>query len=128
SLQAASGTTPFAGLFIGFSFFIIAAAVMLVALLFRLGIEQRAAEVGLLLAVGLRRPTTGRLLTWEGAIVAALGGLLGAALGIGYAWLMITGLQTWWLAAIVTPFLDLYVTPLSLIVGYLIGVLCSLGT
>ncbi len=43
-LAASAGTTPFGVLFLCFSFFIIAAAVMLVALLFRLGIEQRAIQ------------------------------------------------------------------------------------
>ena len=36
------GTTAFDGLFLGFSLFIMVAALLLVALLFRLGIEQRA--------------------------------------------------------------------------------------
>ena len=38
-LAAASGTTPFDGLFLGFSLFIMVSALMLVALLFRLGVE-----------------------------------------------------------------------------------------
>ena len=67
------GTTPFNVLFLGFSSFIIAAAVMLVALLFRLGIERRASEVGILLAVGFRRRQVGRLLAGEGLVVAAAG-------------------------------------------------------
>ena len=51
-LQASSGSTDFGGLFIGFSFFLILSAVILIGLLFRLGIERRAANVGLLLATG----------------------------------------------------------------------------
>ena len=43
-LDASAGTTPFGVLFLCLSFFIIAAAVMLVALLFRLGIDRRAAR------------------------------------------------------------------------------------
>ena len=39
-------------LFIGFSFFLIAAAALLVAMLFRLNIEQRARQLGLMAAVG----------------------------------------------------------------------------
>lgn len=126
ALLAAAGTTPFNALFLGFSMFLIAAAVMLVALLFRLGVERRAPEMGLLLAVGLRERSVRRLLLVEGLVVAALGGLAGAALGIGYAWLMLTGLRTWWLAAIRTPFLQLYVTPASLAIGCVAGVLVSL--
>ncbi len=53
-LAAAAGTTGFDGLFIGFSLFIMISALMLVALLFRLGIEQRAEEIGILRAVGMR--------------------------------------------------------------------------
>lgn len=127
-LQAASGTTPFNLLFLGFSFFIIAAAVMLVALLFKLGIDGRAAEIGTLAAVGFSRRQIRRMLVGEGAIVALVGGLLGVAGGIGYAWLMLEGLRTWWLAAVTTPFLQLYVTPLSLVIGFIAGVLVCLAT
>ncbi len=109
-------------LFLFLSFFIIVAALMLVALLFRLGVERRAREVGTLLAVGFRRRLATRLFSVEGAIVAAAGGMLGVAIGVGYAWLMLTGLQTWWIGAISTPFLRLFVQPFSLAIGYASGV------
>ncbi len=128
ALLAANGTTEFNQLFLAFSFFIIAAAVMLVALLFKLGIEGRADEIGLLLAVGFRRRRVARLLLGEGLVVSLIGGALGVAGGLGYAWLMLVGLPTWWLAAVVTPFLRLDATPESLLTGFLIGVLVSLAT
>ena len=124
-LRASSGTTPFDGLFLGLSFFIISAALLLVALLFRLGVEQHADEIGILLAVGLRRRQAGWLLVGEGLLVALLGGALGVAIGIGYARLMIEGLRTWWLGAITTPFLEFYYSPRTLVVGYGLGVLVS---
>ncbi len=58
-LAAASGTTPFDALFIGFSLFIMVSALLLVALLFRLGIEQRVTEIGILRAVGIGRRRSG---------------------------------------------------------------------
>lgn len=125
-LQVAAGTTPFNLLFLGFSMFIIAAAVLLVALLFRLGIEQRAREVGILLATGWRIAQVRRLLLGEGLIVALLGGLAGTALGVGYAWLMLAGLRTMWVAAITSPFLQLCVGETSLLVGFASGVVVSL--
>lgn len=128
ALEAASGTTPFSVLFLGFSFFIIAAAVMLVALLFKLGIDGRAAEIGTLAAMGFSRRQVRWMLATEGAIVAVIGGLLGVAAGVGYAWLMVEGLRTWWLAAITTPFLQLYITPASLAIGFAVGVIVSLAT
>ena len=128
ALAASQGTTPFEGLFLGFSMFIIAAALMMVALLFRLGIEQRASEAGLMLAVGVPRRKTALLLATEGAIVAGLGAALGVLAGIGYAALMLTGLRTWWLDAIRTPFLSLHITPGSLAIGYVAGVVVSVLT
>ena len=127
ALAAASGTTPFSALFLAFSFFIIAAAAMLVLLLFRLGVEQRAREIGILLALGLKRRQVRRILLGEGLLTALAGGILGLPLGVGYAALMLLGLRTWWLAAIVTPFLQLYITPLSLIIGFTSGILIAMA-
>ena len=124
-LAAASGTTPFDALFLGFSFFLIAAAVMLIALLFQLGVEQRARELGTLSAVGIGRRRVASMLGREGLIVAAIGAAFGVAAGVLYAWLMITGLRTWWVAAIGTPFLRLHATPRSLLLGWIIGVAIS---
>jgi ABC-type antimicrobial peptide transport system permease subunit len=127
ALAASDGATPFGVLFLSFSFFIIAAAVMLVALLFRLGIEQRASQIGTLMAVGWPRRKVGRLLLGEGLAVAALGSLLGVPVGIGYAALMLLGLRTWWLAAVVTPFLRLYMTSASLAIGSISGLLIAMA-
>ncbi len=121
-LAASAGTTPFSVLFVSLSFFLILAAVMLVALLFRLGVEMRASQVGILLALGLGQRRIRCLFAVEGLIVASVGSLVGVALGIGYAALMLTGLRTVWLAAVVTPFLRLHGTPESLTLGYGSGV------
>ena len=106
-IEASRGTTSFSGLFLGFSFFLIAAALMLVALLFRLGIHQRAGEVGVLVAVGWTRPQIIKAYALEGLLVAAIGSVLGVVAGIGYAALMLLGLSTWWVDAITTPFVEL---------------------
>ncbi len=120
-LAAASGTTPFDGLFFGFSLFLIAAAVMLIVLLFRLGMEQRASELGLLAAIGFDRRRARRLLGTEGLIVALCGALLGVVLGIFYAWVLVKALTTLWVAAVGSPFLTLKVGPTSLVIGALLG-------
>lgn len=126
ALYAATGTTPFNLLFLGFSMFIIAAAVMLVALLFRLAVERRAREIGVLLATGWPQALVRRLLLGEGTVIAAGGGVLGVIAGVAYAWLMLAGLRTWWVAAVSAPFLQLHVTGLSLAIGGLCGVGVSL--
>ena len=128
SLTAAAGTTPFAILFLAFSLFIIAASLLLISLLFKLGVETRATELGIELAVGFRRRLVRRIMLIEGALVAALGALAGIFVGIGYAWLMLVGLKTWWLAAISTPFLSLYIDEHSIIHGFFLGFLAALAT
>ena len=125
ALAASRGATPFDGLFLSLSFFVIAAGLMLVALLFRLGVEQRASEIGTLLALGTRRRQTGYLLVGEGICVACFGALLGIAAGVGYAQLMLLGLRTWWVGAVVSPFLQFHWTFRSLGLGYGLGVVTS---
>lgn len=127
-LKAASGTTPFAGLFLGFSGFLIASAVMLIALLFRLGVEGRAREIGLLLASGMTVGEVRRLLLGEAAIVAALGAVVGVAAGVGYAQVMVYGLTTLWLAATVTPFMQLHVSGASMAIGLGAGLFVAVAT
>jgi putative ABC transport system permease protein len=127
-LAAARGTTPFEGLFLGFSFFLMASAVMLIALLFRLGAESRAKEVGLLTALGWPTKKIRRVWLAEAAVVSVIGAIVGAAIGVAYAWVMILGLTTWWIDAITTPFLSLHVNPTSLVIGFCIGVAVSLAT
>lgn len=121
-VQAASGTTDFTGLFIGFSFFLILSATILIGLLFRLGIERRSTNIGLLSAVGFTPRGTRRMFLTEGLIVVVAGGLIGVAAAVGYASLMVHGLKTWWYGAIGTRFLDVYVTPQSLGAGFGISV------
>ncbi len=127
-LKASAGTTPFSVLFVSFSFFIIAAALMLVLMLFRLSVEIKARRIGILLAVGWTRRQVARSLVAEGFIVALIGSLFGVLLGLVYARLMVFGLTTWWVDAITVPFLKSYVNPLSLIIGFGSGVVLSVLT
>lgn len=126
-LQASAGNTPFDVLFLMLSFFVIAAALLLVALLFRLGVEQRAAQAGLLLALGWAGRRVRRLLVLEGVAVAAAGSVVGIAIGLGYAGLMLAALRSdrWWLGAVTTPFLHFHWTARSLAIGYGAGVFVS---
>ena len=120
-LQASTGATDFGMLFGSLSGFIIIAVALLVAMLFRVGVEQRSREIGILQAVGYPLAKIRRRFLYEGAAVAGIGSLLGCLLAVGYAKLMIFGLQTWWLPAIGTPFMELHVNPISLLSGVLLA-------
>ena len=118
-LGASGGATDFGGLFIGFSLFLIASAALLVALLFGLGVERRVTEVGLLRAVGYPEAQVRRKLLVEGLVLAAVGALIGLGGAVLYAEAMMYGLRTWWLPAVGTSRLDLFLTPTALVGGYI---------
>ena len=121
-LRGSQGATDFAGLFLALSMFLIAAAAMLVGLLFRLGVEQRAREIGLLRSVGFPDRSVRGALLKEGGLLAVAGAALGLLLALLYAWLMLAGLRTWWLPAVGTPVLFLHAEPISLIIGFVASV------
>jgi putative ABC transport system permease protein len=127
-LKAASGTTDFTMLFAGFSFFVIASAMILISLLFRLGVERRTPSIGLLQAIGFDRKMVRGLILKEGLAVACLGGVVGSGCAVGYARLMVFALKDpeWWGGAIGTQFLDVYVKPVSLIAGFAISIIVAL--
>lgn len=126
-LQAAAGTTPFDLLFFGFSMFLIAAAIILVVLLFQLGMDRRRREVGIMRAVGWQFRRIRNWLWLEAVFVALIGGLLGALVAVAYASGMLWGLRTLWVAAISTPFVRLYVTPTTLLIGSVAGIVMTLA-
>jgi len=125
-LAASRGTTPFDALFLSLSLFVIVAALLLVALLFRLGMEQRAAEYGTLLATGMEGRAVARLALLEGTIIAIPGGLLGVALGMLYARLVLAALSTWWVGAITVPFLRFHWTTTTLMLGFFSGLVMAI--
>ena len=127
-LAASSGSTPFDVLFLALSMFVIGSALILVSLLFRLSIQQRAAEVGLLKAAGFAPKRLRNLWLAEMSLVSLVGALIGLLLGVGYAALMIKGLTTWWVGAIARPFLTMHVSWVSLLIGLVSGILACVLT
>ena len=116
-LAASRGATDFGEYFTYFSFFLVASALLLAALFFRLSVEQRAREVGLLRAVGFSTARVRVLFAGEGLLLAAAGSMIGMAGAVGYAGVMMIGLRTWWTGAVVTKSLTLHVAPASLAAG-----------
>jgi len=121
-LSSSAGATDFGGLFIAFSQFLIIAAALLVGLLFRLGVEQRGKEIGLLLALGYTAPTIRAGLFAEGSLLAALGAMLGLPAAVIYTRILLSGLSSWWVTAIGTPFLTLHISPVTLCIGFFISI------
>ena len=124
--QASRGATDFGEYFLYFSFFLVISALLLTALFFKLGIEQRLREIGTLQALGFPASRIRRLFLAEGVLLAIIGSLLGVLGAIGYAKLLMYGLRTWWVGAVGTTALTLHVSWESLLIGAAGGVVAAL--
>ena len=114
---AVAGAQDFGGLFIGFSFFLILAGLLLISLLFQFSLERRQRQTGTLLALGLPPRQVKRFWNIEGGAVAGVGALWGAVCGVLYAQAMLYGLKTIWQEAIGTAAIDFHHSYLTLIFG-----------
>jgi ABC-type lipoprotein release transport system permease subunit len=127
SLEASRGATDFGEYFVYFSFFLVVSALVLASLFFKLGVEQRVREVGLLRAVGFGPAKVRRLFLGEGLVLAAAGGALGVLGALLYAAVIMYGLRTWWVDAVGTTSLTLHATPVSLAAGAIGGVVAAVA-
>jgi len=94
--EAAKSAVDFGGLFLGLSFFLIVAALGLVALLFQLSLRQRNREDALLGAVGL---SARRLLRWrmgESVVILFLAGAVGLPVAVLYTRGVLGFIETIW--------------------------------
>ncbi len=114
----ANASTDFGMLFISFSFFLIIAASILIALLFTLQMERRSKEAGLLLALGQPVSMVRKFFVREGLVVAFLGGIIGILGAWIYGKFLIIALSTWWWEAVRVPYFVFSMNPVSVAIGF----------
>lgn len=125
ALAAGTSATDFGGLFLGLSFFLIGAALLLTSLLFVFGVEQRANEIGALLALGFRPARVRWLFLAESLILATVGGVLGAGMGMAYTSGVLLGLGTLWQDAVGATTLALHVRWSTVLLGTAIAIVTA---
>ena len=127
-LKAARNGVDFSQLFLGLSFFLLVAALILTALLFLLNLESRQSQMGTLLMLGFTRRQIRRLLLSEGAIVAFVGSLFGLVIAIIYTKIIFIALNSLWWAVVRTSVLEIDIRTSTLITGLIISMLISILT
>jgi putative ABC transport system permease protein len=127
ALAASEGATDFGEYFTYFSFFLVASALLLALLFFRLGVEQRLRQIGILRAAGFTISQVRTLLLTEAAILAIVGSAIGVAGALAYGSLIMVGLRTWWVGAVGTSRLFLHVSWTSLIIGAAAGIVTAIA-
>ncbi len=126
AFAATKAPVDFGELFVSFSFFLIIAAAVLTGLLFVFSLEQRNAEAGLLLALGLRPKQVRRLFLAEGAVLAAVGGVLGVLGAVVYTKVVLRALATVWSGAVGAVQFEFAANPATLPAGLVASVLIAL--
>jgi ABC-type antimicrobial peptide transport system permease subunit len=116
-VKAGNEGADFGRLFLGFSMFLIIAALVLMGLVFVFGVESRTGQVGMLLAVGFSPKLVRRVLFIEGGTLAVLGAIAGTAAGLLYTRVMIYGLATGWQMAVGGSAIHFYAKPSTLFTG-----------
>jgi len=119
--KAGAEGTYFGWLFLGLSFFLIAAAIVLTGLLFVFGVESRTEQVGMLVAVGFTPKLVRRLLLIEGAAVALLGAVGGTIAALLYTKIMI------YVLSVVTTggVMYFHAKPFTLVAGAAVAIVIS---
>ncbi len=92
----------FSGLFIGLSFFVIVAALILCNLLFGFYLDERQSEIGLYRVLHFSESWLRFQLLWELLYCFLLGAIPGLVCGLAYAWLVLHLLGTIWQGAVNT--------------------------
>ena len=126
ALQASAGATDFGEYFTYFSFFLVVSALLLTIMFFRLGIEGRLRQIGILRATGFTIARVRRLFLVETLILALVGSAAGILGAIGYAHAIVFGLRTWWVGAVGTTLLSVHVNAASLMLGAGAGMIAAL--
>jgi len=125
-LAAANGGTDFGGLFIGLSFFVLFAAVLLAFLLFKLYLGFRKTEIGTLTALGYSFSAIRKLFIAEASVFVLVGIVLGIPFGVFYNHLILKAINTIWVDIVRTSIVNIHIRPISLIMGSLIIATLSL--
>ncbi len=120
----------FTTMFIGFGSFSIAAALLLIFLIFVMLAAERQREMGMARAVGTRRRHLVQMFVFEGTaydlVAAAVGALLGAAVGLATVGILTRDFQD---VRVMGSFrLRHHLEPRSVIVAYCLGVLLTFVT
>ena len=124
-MSAARNGMDFSQLFIGLSFFLLVASIILTALLFHLNLANRIRHAGTMATWGYSKRLIRRLYLIEGGWIALLGGLPGVLLAILYTRFIFRMLERVWSDIVRTSILEISIQPLTLLTGLLTCLLIS---
>ena len=124
--KAAESPVDFGQLFMGFSFFVILAALAITGMLFSFSLEQRSQQIGVLRAVGWKTLKLRQVYWGEGLFTAGIGSTLGVFLATIYGKTILGLLSGQWSGAVSGVSFDYDASLSSMIIGGVCSTLISL--
>jgi ABC-type lipoprotein release transport system permease subunit len=121
--NASRGVEVFGILFLSFSIFLIFSSLLLIILIYRLTVEQRSSELGILSSVGFRKHDCVYLLLYEGLFVSLLGTVCGLGLGIIYCYLVLELLAYFWSNDSIYRVINIHINFDFFILGFIITII-----
>ena len=125
-IAAARGGVDFSELFLGLSFFLLLAAIVLINLLFKLNLESRGQQIGTLLQLGFRSQQILRILMIEAGFVGLSGVLAGVFLATLYTRIVFSFLNGLWWDIVRTDVLFIHISIFTLLIGAVISLFVAL--
>ncbi len=131
-VRSASAMDIFLQMFLAFGAITIAAAIIFVASTFRMMVDERKAELGMMRSLGISRNRIFKDMLAEGLLYSLIGGLLGLVFGLIAAGSLLVGLQTVWTSVVggqqvaAQAFVPIFMTAGTLAMSLGAGLLLSL--
>src|SRR5919106_841219 len=126
--EAEAAGDEFSSLFVAIGSFAIIAGVLLLVNIFVMLAEERKSQLGMLRAVGMRRSDLVRAFIIEGSLYAVVASIVGAILGIGVGWAIVSLAAPIFGGEGIGLNLQFAAEPASVIAGLCIGLLIALAT
>ena len=125
AMDAANQAFDFGPLFLGFSFFLIVSAMLLMGLIFLFAMEQRQEQIAVLLALGFTGRSIRRLMVSEALLLAVPGALMGMILGLAYTRGILWALSTVWSEAVGGSQIKFAISGWTLVIGVGTGIILA---
>lgn len=125
SLAAADSGTDFSSLFIGLTFFVIVACIILLSLSLTSYFDLRKSQVKTMMSIGYKWKSIRDMLLTEAFILTSTGAIIGVIMGYIINILLIAALNTVWTGAVQTDTLIPAFSPAPALYGFLIALVIT---
>lgn len=126
ALRSSQYGVDFGELFLGLSFFVMAAAFLLTTILFHFSLDQRQDEIKMYHDIGLPQSLIYRQILGEGVLLAAIGSAIGLIAGLFYNQLLLWGLSSVWKGTVGTSEFVVSIKPETLIMAFIIHLILAI--